>query len=33
MKIKQIAEDLRAMAMRNSWAIVTATQVNRSGFA
>lgn len=32
MKIKQIAEDLRAMAMRNSWAIVTATQVNRSGF-
>jgi replicative DNA helicase len=32
MKIKQIAEDLRAMAMRNGWAIVTATQVNRSGF-
>jgi replicative DNA helicase len=32
MKIKQIAEDLRAMAMRNSWAIVTATQINRSGF-
>jgi replicative DNA helicase len=32
MKIKQIAEDLRAMAMRNDWAIVTATQVNRSGF-
>jgi archaellum biogenesis ATPase FlaH len=32
MKIKQIAEDLRAMAMRNEWAIVTATQVNRSGF-
>jgi hypothetical protein len=32
MKIKQIAEDLRAMAMRNSWAIITATQVNRSGF-
>lgn len=29
MKIKQIAEDLRAMAMRNDWAIVTATQVNR----
>ena len=26
MKIKQIAEDLRAMAMRNDWAIVTATQ-------
>jgi replicative DNA helicase len=32
MKIKQIAEDLRAMAMRNDWAIVTATQVNRAGF-
>ena len=32
MKIKQIAEDLRAMAMRNDWAVVTATQVNRSGF-
>jgi hypothetical protein len=32
MKIKQIAEDTRAMAMRNDWAIVTATQINRSGF-
>lgn len=32
MKIKQIAEDSRAMAMRNDWAIITATQVNRSGF-
>jgi hypothetical protein len=32
MKIKQIAEDLRAMAMRNEWAIITATQVNRQGF-
>ena len=32
MKIKQIAEDLRAMAMRNEWCIITATQVNRSGF-
>jgi hypothetical protein len=29
MKIKQIAEDLRAMAMRNEWAIITATQLNR----
>ena len=29
MKIKQIAEDLRAMGMRNNWAIVTATQINR----
>jgi archaellum biogenesis ATPase FlaH len=32
MKIKQIAEDLRAMGMRNDWAIITATQINRSGF-
>ena len=32
MKIKQIAEDLRACAMRNSWAIITATQIGRSGF-
>lgn len=32
MKIKQIAEDLRAMAMRNEWAIITATQINRAGF-
>lgn len=32
MKIKQIAEDARAMAMRNNWAIITATQINRSGF-
>jgi KaiC/GvpD/RAD55 family RecA-like ATPase len=31
-KIKQIAEDLRAMAMEESWAIVTATQTNRSGW-
>jgi archaellum biogenesis ATPase FlaH len=29
MKIKQIAEDLRGMAMRNDWAIITATQINR----
>jgi hypothetical protein len=32
MKIKQIAEDLRAMAMRNTWCIITCTQVNRQGF-
>jgi len=32
MKIKQIAEDLRAMAMRNEWAIITATQTNRQSF-
>jgi len=32
MKIKQIAEDLRAMAVRNKWAVVTCTQINRSGF-
>jgi len=30
MKIKQISEDLRAMAQRNNWCIVTATQTNRS---
>lgn len=29
MKIKQIAEDLRAAAMRNGWAIVTATQTKQ----
>lgn len=32
MKIKQLAEDLRAMAVRNEWCVVTATQVNRAGF-
>lgn len=32
MKIKQIAEDLRAMAQRNKWIIITATQINRSGY-
>lgn len=29
MKIKQISEDLRAMAKRNEWVIVSATQTNR----
>lgn len=29
MKIKQIAEDLRAMAMEEKWAVITATQTNR----
>lgn len=33
MKIKQIAEDMRAMGTRNNWAIITLTQLNRSGFA
>jgi len=32
MKIKQIAEDLRAMGQRNSWAIITATQTKQSEF-
>ena len=32
MKIKQIAEDLRAVAQRNSWAIITATQTKQSEF-
>jgi replicative DNA helicase len=31
MKIKQISEDLRAMAMQQNWAVVSATQTNRSG--
>jgi hypothetical protein len=29
LKIKQLAEDLRAMAQRNGWCIITATQSNR----
>lgn len=32
MKIKQIAEDLRAMAQRNNWAVVSATQTKQSAF-
>jgi hypothetical protein len=32
MKIKQIAEDLRAAAQRNHWAIVSATQTKQSEF-
>ena len=32
MKIKQIAEDLRAAAQRNLWSIVTATQTKQSEF-
>ena len=32
MKIKQIAEDLRAMGQRNNWSIVTATQTKQSEF-
>jgi replicative DNA helicase len=32
MKIKQIAEDLRAMAVRNEWIVITATQINRGGY-
>ena len=32
LKIKQIAEDLRAMADRNNWLIVTATQITKSGY-
>ena len=32
MKIKQIAEDLRAMGVRNGWLIVTATQINRNKY-
>lgn len=32
MKVKQIAEDLRAMAVRNDWVIITATQITRGGY-
>ena len=32
LKIKQIAEDLRAMGVRNGWLIVTATQINRNNY-
>lgn len=32
MKIKQIAEDLRAAAQRNQWAIISATQTKQSEF-
>lgn len=32
MKIKQIAEDLRAMAQRNDWCIITATQTKRENY-
>ncbi|MFW6310863.1 MAG: DnaB-like helicase C-terminal domain-containing protein [Nanoarchaeota archaeon] len=32
MKIKQISEDLRAMAMQEQWAIITVTQTNRGGW-
>lgn len=32
MKIKQIAEDLRAVGAKNGWAMISATQTNRSQF-
>jgi len=32
LKIKQIAEDLRSMAQRNNWLIISATQITRSGY-
>lgn len=32
MKIKQISEDLRAIAQEEGWTIITATQTNRSGW-
>ncbi|NJO91947.1 MAG: hypothetical protein HC831_25485 [Chloroflexia bacterium] len=31
-KIKQISEDLRAMAMEQSWAVITVTQTNKDGW-
>jgi len=32
MKIKQIAEDLRAMAQRNNWSVISATQTKQAFF-
>lgn len=32
MKIKQIAEDLRAMGVRNDWGVLTATQINKGNY-
>ncbi len=32
MKIKQISEDLRAMAMEELWAVITVTQTNKDGW-
>lgn len=32
MKIKQLAEDIKAIGTKNKWAIITATQTNRSQF-
>lgn len=32
MKIKQLAEDIKAMGKKNHWCIITATQTNRSQF-
>ena len=32
MKIKQLAEDARAMAMKNGWCVITATQIKQAYF-
>ena len=32
MKIKQLAEDLKAMGLKNGWAIITATQTTRAQY-
>lgn len=32
LKIKNICEELRAVAQENKWAVISVTQVNRSGF-
>lgn len=32
MKIKQLAEDIKAMGIKNNWAIITATQTTRSQY-
>lgn len=32
LKVKNICEEVRAVAQRNMWCVISATQVNRSGF-
>jgi len=32
LKIKSICEDVRAMAQRNNWCVVSLTQTNRSAY-
>lgn len=32
LKVKSICEDVRAMAQRNNWCVISCTQINRQGF-